>query len=559
MARNMRLGAATIGGVIVFAAVAWLAYSQGSRAAATKYHVISGFAWDRDEWAKRTKGIRTSYNPDRDLNADTLTLVPGDERWLDFMYWCYNNKVVEHQVEAYGGTEWNGPKGGVLFHWAPGSRWETHTLASFGFTIGHVIGEHRWMDTMFPDFFEKYGGVHGVNVKDRLAEIDPASPVPWVEFLEYGGGANSPHYRYLFHRPSVIDPVHERVYLMGGQGSGFEYTFERFYHEVREVLTDAKAFQFFQLYDLYGPGFACRGGWARNNLSLPVRNLVYSLGDDSHWAVRPGVAKSIKYDPNPPAPAIPDDIPEADAVRRGQTLYQKQCAVCHGIPGDGHGFLADGFDVKPRDFRQGWYKFRSTKSGNFPTFEDIELTIRRGVPNSTMPAWGQFLKPEEIHDVARYLVIFSEGFIRDWTKSRQPAALTVPEPPSNLVSLRDRGGELYKTLSCNACHGDKGLGDGPSAPTLKDNWNNPIEATDLTYKWLFKNGHAPADIYRTMVGGLAGTPMPAIEVTVTQESDRWALVSYVLSLSPAERPALHLSDFKRRFRDAIDKRGIVRR
>ncbi len=559
MSGSMRLSTALLGGMAVVAAVAWFAYAQGSRTVEKKYHVIPGFAWDRDEWAKRTKGLRTSYNPDHDLNADTLTLVPGDERWLDFVYWCYNNKVIEHQVEAYGGTEWEGPKGGVLFHWAPGSRWETHTLASFGFTVGHVIGEHRWMDTMFPDFFEKYGGVYGVNVKDRLAEIDPASPVPWVEFLEYGGGANSPYYRYLFHRPSVIDPVHERIYLLGGQGSGFEYTFERFYHEVREVLTDAKAFQFFQLYDLYGPGFACKGAWARNNLTTNVRNLLYALNDESHWAVHPGVAKSEKYQPNPPAPVIPADIPEADAVRRGQKLYQNQCAVCHGITGDGNGFLANGFDVKPRDFRQGWYKFRTTKSGQLPTFEDIERTIRQGVPNSTMPAWGQFLKPEEIHDVARYLVVFSESFTDDWKASRQPAKLTVSEPPADLAALHSRGAELYKTFSCNACHGDKGVGDGPSAPTLKDNWTNSTTATDLTYKWLFKNGHAPADVYRTIIGGLAGTPMPAAESSLPDERDRWALVSYVLSLSPAERPVLHLKDFKRRFPEAIDSKGIVRR
>jgi mono/diheme cytochrome c family protein len=559
MTRQVHLGTVIVGGAVLAAGIAWLAYSQGSRAAEKKYHVISGFAWGRDEWAKRTKGLRTSYNPDHDLNADTLTLVPGDERWLDFVYWCYNNKLVEHQVEAYGGTEWDGPKGGVLFHWAPGSRWETHTLASFGFTIGHVIGEHRWTDTMFPDFFEKYGGVYGVNVKDRLAEIDPASPVPWVEFLEYGGGANSPHYRYLFHRPSVIDPVHERIYLLGGQGAGFEYTFERFYHEVREVLTDAKAYQFFQLYDLYGPGFACRGAWARNNLSPQVSKLLYALPDESRWAVRPGVAKPVKYQPNPPAPDIPDDLPEPEAVRRGHMIYQKQCAVCHGITGDGNGFLAFGMDVKPRDFRQGWYKFRSTKNGHLPTFEDVERTIRRGVPGSSMPAWGQFLSAAEIHDVARYLAVFSEVFADSWKEARRPEPLTVPEAPADLASLRGRGGELFKSLNCNACHGDQGKGDGPSASALKDNWQHPITAADLTYKWSFKNGHTPADVYRSMVGGLTGTPMPATEVSLPDPRDRWALVAFVLSLSPAERPVLRLADFKRQFPVVVDKQGIVRR
>ena len=220
-----------------------------------------------EEWAKHSHGIRTSYNRDHDLSTTELTLVPGDERWLDFVFWCVNNKVAEHQVEAYGGTEWNGPTGGIIFHWAPGSRWETHTLAGFGATIAHVTGEHRWMDTNFPDFFEKYGGVYGINIKDRLAAIDRVSPGPWVEFLTYIGGPNSPHYRYLFHQEVVIDPVRERIYLTAGQGLGFEYSFERYYHELGMLLTDAKVYQFFQMYDMYGPGFASLGGWAKNRLS----------------------------------------------------------------------------------------------------------------------------------------------------------------------------------------------------------------------------------------------------------------------------------------------------
>ncbi|HET7153609.1 MAG TPA: hypothetical protein VFJ29_07555, partial [Candidatus Kapabacteria bacterium] len=231
-------------------------YYFGMKKGGEKYQHISGFAWDADQWAQKTKGIRTSYNPDHDLDATQLTLTPGDPRWLDFVFWCYDNKITEHQVEAYGGTEWDGPKGGVIFHWAPGSRWETHTLASFGFTVGHTIGEHRWTDVMFPDFFEQYGGVEGVNVKDRIAEIDTSDPNVWVKFLEYCGGPNSPYYRYLFHLDAVIDPSRDKIYLVAGQGVSFDYSFKRFYHEVREVLTDAKAFQFFQMYDMFGPGFA---------------------------------------------------------------------------------------------------------------------------------------------------------------------------------------------------------------------------------------------------------------------------------------------------------------
>src|SRR5208283_1390432 len=470
-------------GVIILVAIS--SYLIGTSSGEKKYKHISGFAWSSDEWAARSKGVRTSYNPDHDLSTTELTIVPGDERWLDFVFWCFNNKLAEHQVEAYGGTEWDGPKGGVIFHWAPGSRWETHTLASFGFTIGHTIGEHKWKDTQFPGFFEKYGGVYGVNVKDRLVEIDSTSAAPWVDFLEYCGGPNSPYYRYLFHQEAIVDPVRDKIYLIGGQGVGFEYSFERYYHEVREVLTDARAFQFFQLYDLYGPGFACEGGWAKNKLSAALHG-IYFTDDTSKWSTKPGVAKPVKYNPNIPSPPIPEGIPDREAALRGQIFYKQQCTPCHGIAGDGNGFLTPGFDIKPRDFRQGVYKFRSTKTGEFPTVEDIEHTISVGVANTTMPAWAQFLSKDQIHDLAIYLITFSERFTDALKAKAKPDMLSIPPVPSDLMGYVSSGKKIYTKFQCADCHGEGGKGDGKSATGMTDDWTNPITPTDLTYKWVFK-------------------------------------------------------------------------
>jgi len=93
---------------------------------------------------------------------------------------------------------------------------------------------------------------------------------------------------------------------------------------------------------------------------------------------------------------------------------------------------------------------------------------------------------------------------------------------------------------------------------LKDEWENPIRATDLTYKWQFKNGYTPEDIYRTFNGGLNGTPMPSYLDSFENDRDRWALVAYVLSLSPERRPALRLAEFKEKIAKALDANGIVR-
>jgi hypothetical protein len=73
---------------------------------------VGPFAWSNQQWQRRCAGVRTCYNPDHDLHSDALTLHPSDPRWLDFVFWSLNNKVNEHQFEAYGGTGWNGPTGG---------------------------------------------------------------------------------------------------------------------------------------------------------------------------------------------------------------------------------------------------------------------------------------------------------------------------------------------------------------------------------------------------------------------------------------------------------------
>lgn len=225
---------------------------------------VGGAAWSNAQWEARCKDVRTSYNPEAPLRTDVLTIKPWDPRFVDFLYWVWANKIIEHQVEQVGGTEWNGPTDGVIFHWAPGSRWETHTVVPFHHAIHHIADEHRWVDTMFKDFFEPYGPVTGASIRQRLSMDKPPT---WAQFLEHIGGPESPYYRYVFHQEAQIDPARRVVTMVGGQGVLFEYTYERYLQEVREVLTDCKAFQFFELYDRYGKGFASKLGWA----GQPVR------------------------------------------------------------------------------------------------------------------------------------------------------------------------------------------------------------------------------------------------------------------------------------------------
>jgi len=180
---------------------------------------ISSAAWSSSDWEQHCKDVRTTFNRDRPLATDRLTLTLMDPRLLDFIYWVWANKILEHQVEQVGGTEWEGSRDGVIFHWAPGSRWEAHTIAPFDHAIHHIADEHHWRDNMFKEFFEKFGPVEGVNIKSRLS-LDE-SPT-WEQFLEHIGGPESPYYRFVFHQESTIDPQRRVVTMFGGQGVLFD-------------------------------------------------------------------------------------------------------------------------------------------------------------------------------------------------------------------------------------------------------------------------------------------------------------------------------------------------
>jgi mono/diheme cytochrome c family protein len=174
-----------------------------------------------------------------------------------------------------------------------------------------------------------------------------------------------------------------------------------------------------------------------------------------------------------------------------------------------------------------------------------------------MPAWAEFLSDAEIQDVSRYLVVFSPRFIEAWKSSTKPNVIAASAPPSDLTALVGSGAELWKRFQCATCHGADGRGHGEAAATLKDEWDNPIRATDLTYSWSFKNGRRPEDIYRTLIGGINGTPMPSYASAFSDEKSRWAMVAYILSLSPAERPVMHLRDFAKARLGGLGTEGHV--
>ena len=216
-------------------------------------------------------------------------------------------------------------------------------------------------------------------------------------------------------------------------------------------------------------------------------------------------------------------VVSAPAIR-GKVVYERFCLSCHGDLGNGAGEFADHIAVKPRDYRQGTFKWRSTPSGALPLDADLEKTIRDGIYGTYMPSWYAIGKGNR-SDVIAYIKTFSPR----WKTDQPPAAITIPPEPSYTDESVKRGRAIYERSNCAQCHGQSALGDGPSAHELKDDWGNPIVPYDLTQGHI-KCGDTGADIYRVFITGLNGTPMPSYADSISND-EAWDLVHYIQSLS----------------------------
>ncbi len=222
----------------------------------------------------------------------------------------------------------------------------------------------------------------------------------------------------------------------------------------------------------------------------------------------------------------------AQVTDQGVAIYTERCEVCHGAEGDGNGPAAANLDPKPRDFRRGWYKIRTTASGQLPTDEDLAQVIADGMPGTSMPAWEGVLSEQEIAEVAAYIKTFARRFERE-----TPALAELGPSVSSGAESIQRGRELFEgqQAECVKCHGEAGRGDGPSANELTDDFGNVIVPADLTMAWLFRGGPAAEAIYRRLETGLTGSPMPSY-ADVLSDEDLWHLANYVDSLSPDTLP-----------------------
>lgn len=255
-----------------------------------------------------------------------------------------------------------------------------------------------------------------------------------------------------------------------------------------------------------------------------------------------------------------DPSPPNATADRGAELFARHCAVCHGDAGDADTLVAELLLPRPTAFREGLFKLASTANG-VPTEDDLVATLRRGMPGSTMMAWG-WLPDSDLRALAREVQRLAvrgraASIERTAAIGRQPMlhaqALAMAEQqlapgpvvetgvPGPITDANLAEGERLYRLHCASCHGTDGRGlpqtGGWASGTA---WLWP---RDFTAGYL-RGSAAHRDLAFRIRAGMPGAHMPPTRLTTAETT---ALVGYVAGLIP-ETAADHHVQWRRTVR-----------
>lgn len=256
-------------------------------------------------------------------------------------------------------------------------------------------------------------------------------------------------------------------------------------------------------------------------------------------------------------------------LRLGSSLYQRHCIHCHGIAGGGNGPTADFLFPRPRDYRRGTFKWKSTLRNAKPTRDDLVSLIKNGAVGTSMPPF-RLLPEEEIQALTDYVIFLStrgelerkilqaydseqtypdqaaisemlDGIEASWKEAADQSIKPDENRPVLTEGTKEhedsvqRGLALYKTekAACIKCHGKDGQANPLDwAPVEKaqmmDDWGHDNYPRNLRLG-MFRGGRRPIDLYRRIHQGIAGASMPA-GGTNLKPAEIWDLVNFVRAL-----------------------------
>ncbi|HJV25449.1 MAG TPA: cytochrome c [Aromatoleum sp.] len=134
--------------------------------------------------------------------------------------------------------------------------------------------------------------------------------------------------------------------------------------------------------------------WGGRPLSYPRNH--FDPGDDT----KPAPATKLDAIASASPYKLHDVVPQVAGLtakeKRGETLYQSNCAFCHAATGTGRNWIGSFMEPHPRDLTDPKFMKNMTR-------QRLAHTIREGLANTSMPAWKSVLKDDEIEAIIAYI------------------------------------------------------------------------------------------------------------------------------------------------------------
>jgi DMSO reductase family type II enzyme heme b subunit len=249
----------------------------------------------------------------------------------------------------------------------------------------------------------------------------------------------------------------------------------------------------------------------------------------------------------------------AGDASKGEAIYKKRCAWCHGPEGLGDGPAQEFLLPGPRDLSDATFKYRTSSFDELlPTDDDLFKIIKgNAARSSAMPGFFDVLSDAEIWDTVAYVKTLAgiEGM------DAPGKIFLTGRVESSAESIRE-GKRLFEEKGrCTDCHGLFGRGD--AIKTLKDDWGKRTWPRNLTKGWTFMVSNEPADVYSRISAGIPGTQMPSFadpkSKLALSDAERWHVANYAASLDvpyklPAESTTVNALSVVGALPEAVDDR-----
>lgn len=139
-----------------------------------------------------------------------------------------------------------------------------------------------------------------------------------------------------------------------------------------------------------------RGKPVENSPLWESRPLSYPRNNYDHR--KPEVDASTSATPYRLHDVLPPLAHTSAKQKRGEKLYQDNCAFCHAADGTGKNWIGSFLEPHPRNLTD----------ANFMrdmTHERLKARIQEGIKDSSMPAWKSVLSEDEIEAIISYIDI----------------------------------------------------------------------------------------------------------------------------------------------------------